>query len=146
MRHPNKGPLHPLRNLWSSDQHPTQQGTFVCGYVGEIVTNTELLERIEQSKDAKHRYPVLLDAVKEAFVWAIADSRRQGYLGFKEFITAMQLISLAQAGQVLRSDILQSDVDFEYLHPPTLDGLDGFIAVCIPSSQFIINNEAAGLL
>ncbi|GKD40418.1 EH domain-containing protein 1-like protein, partial [Tanacetum coccineum] len=40
----------------------------------------------------------------------------------------MQLISLAQAGQVLRSDILQSDVDFEYLHPPTLDGLDAFIA------------------
>lgn len=25
-------------------------------------------------------------------VWAIADSKRQGYLGFKEFITAMQVV------------------------------------------------------
>lgn len=24
-------------------------------------------------------------------VWAIADAKRQGYLGFKEFITAMQV-------------------------------------------------------
>jgi len=27
-------------------------------------------------------------------VWAIADSKRQGYLGFKEFITAMQVLAL----------------------------------------------------
>lgn len=25
-------------------------------------------------------------------VWAIADSKRQGYLGFKEFVTAMQVV------------------------------------------------------
>jgi hypothetical protein len=29
-----------------------------------------------------------------AKVWAIADSRRQGYLGFAEFVTAMQVRSL----------------------------------------------------
>ncbi|XP_022868101.1 EH domain-containing protein 2-like [Olea europaea var. sylvestris] len=41
-------------------------------------------------------------------VWAIADSKRQGFLGFKEFITAMQLISLAQEGNELTSDLLKS--------------------------------------
>ncbi|KVI02296.1 hypothetical protein Ccrd_019419 [Cynara cardunculus var. scolymus] len=61
-------------------------------------------------------------------VWAIADSRRQGFLGFKEFITAMQLISMAQAGHALSSDLLNSDVDFENLKPPVMDGLDVLLA------------------
>lgn len=61
-------------------------------------------------------------------VWAIADTKRQGFLGFKEFITAMQLISLAQAGQTLTSDILSSLVDFESIQPPTMEGLDGLLA------------------
>lgn len=65
-------------------------------------------------------------------VWAIADSKRQGYLGFTEFITAMQvgsiifpvsylvamlillvyillqLVSLAQSGHELTPDILKN--------------------------------------
>lgn len=61
-------------------------------------------------------------------VWAIADTKRQGFLGFKEFITAMQLISLAQAGQTLTSDILSSLVDFESIQPPAMEGLDVLLA------------------
>ncbi|XP_050219621.1 EH domain-containing protein 1 isoform X2 [Mercurialis annua] len=57
-------------------------------------------------------------------VWAIADSKRQGYLGFNEFITSMQLVSLAQAGHEISHDLLTStQVDFENLRPPTMDGL-----------------------
>ncbi|KAM7495600.1 hypothetical protein LguiB_030209 [Lonicera macranthoides] len=61
-------------------------------------------------------------------VWAIADSKRQGFLGFKEFVTAMQLVSLAQAGHELTIDILNDEVDFENLKPPVMDGLDSLIA------------------
>ncbi|KAK4439759.1 EH domain-containing protein 1 [Sesamum alatum] len=60
-------------------------------------------------------------------VWAIADSKRQGFLGFKEFITAMQLVSLAQAGHALNSDILTSEFDFENLQPPAMEGLDALL-------------------
>ncbi|XP_042518224.1 probable inactive histone-lysine N-methyltransferase SUVR2 isoform X2 [Macadamia integrifolia] len=39
------------------------KGTFVCEYVGEVVTNTELYERnMRSSRKEKHTYPVLLDA------------------------------------------------------------------------------------
>ncbi|CAN4091065.1 unnamed protein product [Withania somnifera] len=38
------------------------RGAFVCEYVGEIVTNTELYERNMQTADERHTYPVLLDA------------------------------------------------------------------------------------
>jgi hypothetical protein len=31
-------------------------------------------------------------------VWAIVDAKRQGYLGFAEFVTEMQLVSMAQVG------------------------------------------------
>ncbi|KAJ7960826.1 EH domain-containing protein 1 [Quillaja saponaria] len=61
-------------------------------------------------------------------VWAIADAKRQGYLGFREFISAMQLISLAQAGQSITNDLLTSDVDFENLQPPAMEGLDVLLA------------------
>ncbi|KAK7320354.1 hypothetical protein VNO77_29759 [Canavalia gladiata] len=57
-------------------------------------------------------------------VWAIADSKRQGYLGFTEFVIAMQLVSLAQSGQPITNDLLTSDVDFQDLKPPTMEGLD----------------------
>ncbi|PIN10547.1 Endocytosis/signaling protein EHD1 [Handroanthus impetiginosus] len=57
-------------------------------------------------------------------VWAIADSKRQGFLGLREFTTAMQLLSLAQAGHSITSDILSSEVDFENLQPPAMEGLD----------------------
>ncbi|KAK1686032.1 hypothetical protein QYE76_046880 [Lolium multiflorum] len=56
-------------------------------------------------------------------VWAIADSKRQGYLGFSEFMTAMQLVSLAQAGQEISQDTL-SHADLGSLQPPTMEGLD----------------------
>lgn len=39
-----------------------EKGTFVCEYVGEIVTNEELHERNEESAGEEHTYPVLLDA------------------------------------------------------------------------------------
>lgn len=61
-------------------------------------------------------------------VWAIADSRKQGFLGFKEFIIAMQLVSLAQSGHVLTSDILRSDIDFQSVNPPAMEGLDALLA------------------
>lgn len=61
-------------------------------------------------------------------VWAIADSRRQGFLGLKEFITAMQIVSLAQAGHGITSDLLTSEVDIENLQPPTMEGLDVLLA------------------
>ncbi|CAI9088335.1 OLC1v1022640C1 [Oldenlandia corymbosa var. corymbosa] len=62
-------------------------------------------------------------------VWAIADSKRQGFLGFEEFITAVQLVSLVQAGHPLSSDILKStDVDLKNLKPPTMEGLDKLLA------------------
>ncbi|KAM0832300.1 hypothetical protein ACQ4PT_064987 [Festuca glaucescens] len=56
-------------------------------------------------------------------VWAIADSKRQGYLGFSEFMTAMQLVSLAQAGQEISQDTL-AHADLGSLQPPTMEGLD----------------------
>ncbi|KAL7143131.1 hypothetical protein ABFS83_08G170300 [Erythranthe nasuta] len=60
-------------------------------------------------------------------VWAIADMKRQGFLGFNEFVAAMQLVSLAQAGHNLTSDILKSEVDFENLQPPAMEGLDALL-------------------
>lgn len=39
------------------------KGAFVCEYVGEILTNGELFDRVLRSpKSKKHSYPVLLDA------------------------------------------------------------------------------------
>lgn len=61
-------------------------------------------------------------------VWAIADSKRQGFLGFREFITAVQLVSLAQAGHALTNDIINAEVDFESLKPPAMQGLDVLLA------------------
>ncbi|KAJ6830021.1 EH domain-containing protein 1-like [Iris pallida] len=56
-------------------------------------------------------------------VWAIADSKRQGYLDYEEFISAMQLIALAQAGQEISQDILKN-ADLENLKPPEMEGLE----------------------
>ncbi|KAA8523636.1 hypothetical protein F0562_010059 [Nyssa sinensis] len=61
-------------------------------------------------------------------VWAIADSKRQGFLGFKEFISAMQLVSLAQDGHVVTNDLLNAEVDLENLSPPVMEGLDVLLA------------------
>ncbi|GMP96952.1 hypothetical protein CsSME_00045378 [Camellia sinensis var. sinensis] len=39
------------------------KGAFVCEYVGEILTNAELFERVSKSPSSEeHAYPVLLDA------------------------------------------------------------------------------------
>ncbi|XP_019459132.1 PREDICTED: EH domain-containing protein 1-like isoform X2 [Lupinus angustifolius] len=61
-------------------------------------------------------------------VWAIADSKREGYLGFTEFIIAMQLVSLAQSGLPVTHDLLTSDVDLKNLEPPAMEGLDALLA------------------
>ncbi|XP_060186375.1 EH domain-containing protein 1-like isoform X2 [Lycium barbarum] len=61
-------------------------------------------------------------------VWAIADSKRQGFLGFNEFVTAMQLISLAQEGSELSSDLLRSNANMEFLSPPSMEGLDALLS------------------
>ncbi|CAI9762245.1 unnamed protein product [Fraxinus pennsylvanica] len=60
-------------------------------------------------------------------VWAIAEPKRQGFLGFKEFITAMQLISLAQEGNELTSD-LKSTADIETPSLTSMEGLDALLA------------------
>ncbi|XP_021766811.1 EH domain-containing protein 1-like [Chenopodium quinoa] len=60
-------------------------------------------------------------------VWALADTKRQGYLGFKEFVAAMQLISLAQAGKELTSDLL-SNAAMEDIQLPIMEGLDALLA------------------
>ncbi|CAI9774394.1 unnamed protein product [Fraxinus pennsylvanica] len=38
------------------------KGAFVCEYVGEVLTNAELYDRVRSSKGEEHSYPVLLDA------------------------------------------------------------------------------------
>jgi len=63
-------------------------------------------------------------------VWAIADSKRLGYLGFGEFITAMQLVSLAQAGNEISQDSLQRE-DLISFNPPVMEGLDALLAVSL---------------
>ncbi|KAL5140574.1 EH domain-containing protein 2 [Glycine soja] len=74
-------------------------------------------------------------------LWALADVKRQGFLGFTEFVTAMQLVSLAQAGQELKSDILktQSKFDKENIKPPVLEGLDALVALSLNSVTSIID-------
>lgn len=60
-------------------------------------------------------------------VWAVADSKRQGFLGFKEFVMAMQIISLAQSGTEITADILKN-TDLENISPPAMEGLDEMIS------------------
>ncbi|PPR96245.1 hypothetical protein GOBAR_AA24429 [Gossypium barbadense] len=68
----------------------------------------------------------LLEMMQSSFlVWATADSKRQGFLGFKEFVFAMQLVSLAQEGHQISHDFL--NVDFENIRPPVIEGLDTLI-------------------
>ncbi|KAH6757477.1 EPS15 homology domain 1 [Perilla frutescens var. hirtella] len=74
-------------------------------------------------------------------VWAIADSKRQGYLGLKEFITAMQLISFAQEGNELTSDALKSTVNLETLNPPYMKGLDSLMESLNQKKRDPVSNE-----
>ncbi|CAH9082255.1 unnamed protein product [Cuscuta europaea] len=57
-------------------------------------------------------------------VWALADSKHQGFLGINEFITAMQLISLAQEGQELNSNLLKTADGMRHVDPPTMNDFD----------------------
>lgn len=82
------------------------------------ITGLEASEFLAMSKLAKRELKL---------VWAIADSKRQGYLGFKEFITAMQLVTLAQAGHDLSIDLLRN-TDVERLELPSIEGLGQFLA------------------
>ncbi|XP_057421157.1 EH domain-containing protein 1-like [Lotus japonicus] len=61
-------------------------------------------------------------------VWAIADTKRQGFLGLQEFVTAMQLVSLAQAGYDISYDILKTEIDSENIKPPVMEGIDALVA------------------
>ncbi|GAB4826525.1 EH domain-containing protein 1 [Ancistrocladus abbreviatus] len=61
-------------------------------------------------------------------VWALADTKRQGFLGIREFITAMQLVSLAQAGNELTPDLLNNAANFEDIKLPVMQGLDALLA------------------
>ncbi|XP_057540373.1 EH domain-containing protein 1-like [Amaranthus tricolor] len=56
-------------------------------------------------------------------VWAIADAKRQGFLGFQEFITAMQLVSLVQSGHTINQDLLTAEFDWENIQPPSMQDL-----------------------
>ncbi|THU73861.1 hypothetical protein C4D60_Mb04t27310 [Musa balbisiana] len=56
-------------------------------------------------------------------VWAVADSKRQGFLDLQEFINAMQLVALAQEGHEITPDLL-NHADLENLKPPVMEGLD----------------------
>uniref|UniRef100_A0A2N9GLE0 Dynamin-type G domain-containing protein n=1 Tax=Fagus sylvatica TaxID=28930 RepID=A0A2N9GLE0_FAGSY len=82
------------------------------------------------SPSSRHSYSEKLDYIAQVYiVWAIADSKRQGYLGFKEFIASMLLaVSLAQAGHAVTQDLLNSGVDLNNLKPPVMEGLDALIA------------------
>ncbi|KAL1358587.1 hypothetical protein AAHE18_04G044500 [Arachis hypogaea] len=70
-------------------------------------------------------------------LWSLADTKRQGYLGFNEFVTAMQLVSLAQAGYELNSDILKTEIDKENVKPPVMEGLEDLVT---KTKRLIINS------
>ncbi|KAH7569416.1 hypothetical protein JRO89_XS06G0157700 [Xanthoceras sorbifolium] len=78
-------------------------------------------------------------------VWGLADSKRQGFLDFAGFVTAMQLVSLAQAGHELTSNILKNGVaaHMENIEPPSMEGLDAF-ATGLPSHK--LYRQLIGLL
>ncbi|XP_020265550.1 EH domain-containing protein 1-like [Asparagus officinalis] len=67
-------------------------------------------------------------------VWAIADSKRQGFLDFQEFVSAMLLIALAQAGHEISQDSLKQ-AELENLKLPEMEGLDNLIAKNKPSPK-----------
>ncbi|KAH8970538.1 hypothetical protein BDL97_02G093000 [Sphagnum fallax] len=77
-------------------------------------------------------------------VWAVADVKRQGFLGFKEFITAMQVISMAQTGQEISSDMLKN-ADLENVSPPNMEGLEDLISMArpqqTPSSDALVHTN-----
>ncbi|CAL9095562.1 unnamed protein product [Musa textilis] len=69
-------------------------------------------------------------------IWATADSKRQGYLVFKEFATAMKLVALAQAGNEITQDSL-AHADLQKLNPPVMEGLDTLLNINKHSTKVI---------
>jgi EH domain-containing protein 1 len=67
-------------------------------------------------------------------VWAIADVKRQGFLGFKEFVSAMQVISLLQSGKDIGPDILKN-ADLEKIGAPTMVGLEELLSKGLRGSK-----------
>ncbi|RRT58877.1 hypothetical protein B296_00041520 [Ensete ventricosum] len=63
-------------------------------------------------------------------IWTTADSKMQGYLGFKEFATAMKLVALAQARNEITQDSL-AHADLQKLNPPMMEGLDSILNVSL---------------
>ncbi|XP_020418849.1 EH domain-containing protein 2-like [Prunus persica] len=63
-------------------------------------------------------------------VWAIADEKRQGFLAF---VFAVKLISFAQEHE-LTPDILKTEVDWENIKPPVMEGLDALTAEIMSSA------------
>ncbi|KAK3433489.1 hypothetical protein EUGRSUZ_D01381 [Eucalyptus grandis] len=76
-------------------------------------------------------------------VWAIADSKRQGFLSLHEFIIAMQLISLAQEGVELTPGSLKFEADVEKIDPPMMEGLDALVAKS-KNSTVVVDPETNG--
>ncbi|XP_065039482.1 EH domain-containing protein 1-like [Musa acuminata AAA Group] len=74
-------------------------------------------------------------------IWATADSKRKGYLGFKEFATAMKLVALAQAGNEITQDSL-AHADLQKLNPPMMGGLDTLLNSG-PNERTIFGNTIA---
>ncbi|THU67486.1 hypothetical protein C4D60_Mb05t25130 [Musa balbisiana] len=69
-------------------------------------------------------------------IWATADSKRHGYLGFKEFVTAMKLVALAQAGNEITQDSL-AHADLQKLNPPMMGRLDTLLNINKHSTKII---------
>ncbi|RWV97443.1 hypothetical protein GW17_00039767 [Ensete ventricosum] len=69
-------------------------------------------------------------------IWATADSEIQGYLGFKEFVRAMKLVALAQAGNEITQDSL-AHADLHKLNPPVMEGLDTLLDTNKHSTEVI---------
>ncbi|KAJ8775414.1 hypothetical protein K2173_023179 [Erythroxylum novogranatense] len=61
-------------------------------------------------------------------IWALADSKRQGFLGFVEFVAAMQLVSLAQSGHEITVDVLKDTSLVENIKLPVLEGINELLA------------------
>ena len=57
----------------------------------------------------------------------------QGFLGFNEFVLAMQIISLAHSENEITANILKN-TDLENISPPAMEGLDEMISTgrCSP--------------
>ena len=81
------------------------------------------IEQATQADAASFFAMSALSRVDLKQVWAIADAMQQGYLGSAEFVTAMQLVSLAQAGNEITQDSLKRE-DLSTLYPPVMEGVD----------------------